>query len=394
MYPKISVIIPVYNTEPWLRKCLDSVIAQTLKEIEIICVDDGSTDNSGIILDEYAAKDSRFHIIHKSNGGLVNARKTGISSAKAAFICFIDSDDWVDLNMLENMYKAAIKTDADITINRGIYIENKNHSQLLKSAIPAGTYRGNDLIEKVYRKMMRIENGSAGIIGSLCVKLFKRKLLEQHLNTVDDRIKISEDEVCTFLCVANAKTVTIIDEAYYHYRKSHDTSMTSGMHEDYLLNLNLVYHTLKNGFSSADNQDLLLDEFKHYMSRGIYRSTQYLFGTYGHRCSYGYLFPFQAIKKGCRILLYGAGIVGIAYYRQLVTTNFCSEVMWVDRNWELISALGLPVKNPEEITKDMFDIAVIAVLEKNIAQSIRTYLLEKNIPDESIIWHNPVIESI
>ncbi|NLL38516.1 MAG: glycosyltransferase family 2 protein [Clostridiales bacterium] len=394
MDPKISVIIPVYNTEPWLRKCLDSVINQTLKEIEIICIDDGSTDKSGMILDEYAAKDSRFHVIHKSNGGLVNTRKTGLSAAQAAFICFIDSDDWVDQNMLENMYKAAIKTDADITINRGFFLENKNYSYLLKSAIPAGTYRDNDLIEKVYRKMMRIENGSTGIIGSLCVKLFRRSLLERQINAVDDRIKISEDEVCTFLCIAHAKTVTIIDEAYYHYRKSHDTSMTYKIHEDYFINLNLVYHTLKNGFLSADNHELLLNELKHFINRAVYTSTKYLFGTYGHRCSYGYLFPFQAINKGCRLLLYGAGIVGISYYRQLITTYFCSKIIWVDRNWEAISAHGLPVENPEEITKDMFDVAVIAILEKNTAQSIRTYLLEKNIPDENIIWHNPVIESI
>ena len=111
---KVSVIIPVYNVENYLKQCLDSICAQTLKDIEIICINDGSTDNSGNILDKYAQKDSRFVIINKNNEGVSIARNTGISCAEGEFICFVDSDDYIDKDYLEKLYNAAIEYNCDI----------------------------------------------------------------------------------------------------------------------------------------------------------------------------------------------------------------------------------------------------------------------------------------
>ena len=111
---KVSVIIPVYNVEKYLNQCLDSICVQTLKEIEIICINDGSTDNSWKILEKYAQNDSRFVIINKNNEGVSVARNTGISCAVGEFICFVDSDDYVDKNYLEKLYNAAVEYDCDI----------------------------------------------------------------------------------------------------------------------------------------------------------------------------------------------------------------------------------------------------------------------------------------
>lgn len=112
--PKISVIIPVYNVEKYLKKCMDSVVNQTLKDIEIICVNDGSPDNSLAILEEYAQKDDRIKIINKENGGLSSARNTGIASATGEFIGFVDSDDWIDADFYEKLYDTAVRCNADI----------------------------------------------------------------------------------------------------------------------------------------------------------------------------------------------------------------------------------------------------------------------------------------
>jgi len=116
MEPKVSVIIPVYNTEKYLHECLDSVIKQTLKEIEIICVNDGSTDGSLSILDEYAARDNRIIVITQENKGAGVARNTGLEIARGEYLYFLDSDDLLKLSMLKKLYKGAIKSDADITI--------------------------------------------------------------------------------------------------------------------------------------------------------------------------------------------------------------------------------------------------------------------------------------
>jgi glycosyltransferase involved in cell wall biosynthesis len=122
--PKVSVIIPVYNTAPYLRRCLDSVISQTLRDIEIICVNDGSTDESGEILREYAAIDNRIMIIDfKENRGVSVARNVGIEAVRGEYIGFVDSDDWVDLDFYEKLYAKAIGNEADIAKGNMRYFE-------------------------------------------------------------------------------------------------------------------------------------------------------------------------------------------------------------------------------------------------------------------------------
>ena len=125
---KISVIVPVYNVEDYLKECLDSIINQTLKEIEILCIDDCGTDNSIDILREYSKKDNRIKIIsHKENKGLGPARNTGINEAKGEYISFIDSDDFISKDYYENLYNTAKKYDSDIvnTLNIKFYKNKK-----------------------------------------------------------------------------------------------------------------------------------------------------------------------------------------------------------------------------------------------------------------------------
>ena len=112
---KVSIIVPVYNTEKYIGKCLESLIAQTLKEIEIICVNDGSTDNSLKILNYYQNKDLRIKIVNQKNSGPGKSRNTGIKIAKGDFIGFVDGDDWVDKNYFEKLYNAAIKYNCEIS---------------------------------------------------------------------------------------------------------------------------------------------------------------------------------------------------------------------------------------------------------------------------------------
>lgn len=114
--PRISVIIPVYNVEPYLRRCLESVVLQTYKNLEIILVDDGSTDKSGSICDEYALNDERINVIHKKNGGLSSACNVGLAAATGDWIGWVDSDDWAEQDMFEYMLRGAEKYDADAAV--------------------------------------------------------------------------------------------------------------------------------------------------------------------------------------------------------------------------------------------------------------------------------------
>lgn len=123
--PKVSVIIPIYNVEKYLSECVESVINQTLKEIEIILIDDGSTDTSPSICDKYQKKDSRIKVIHKSNGGLSNARNTGLKLAQGEYISFVDADDWIASEMLSKMYLKAKQEHSDVTICNLSIAKNK-----------------------------------------------------------------------------------------------------------------------------------------------------------------------------------------------------------------------------------------------------------------------------
>ena len=136
----------MYNTEPYLRECLDSVVNQTLKDIEIICVDDGSPDNCGKILDEYAQKDKRIIVIHQQNKGLPMARQAGMDIATGEYIKHVDSDDYIDLRTLEICYDEAKKDDVDILVH-GAYAFNKNkqwvHAKFVNQLISNVRYRRN-----------------------------------------------------------------------------------------------------------------------------------------------------------------------------------------------------------------------------------------------------------
>ena len=120
--PKISIIMPVYNVEDYIGKCIDSVLAQTLKEFEFLIVDDGSKDKSGQICDEYAAKDSRIQVIHKENGGAPSARNTAMEIAKGKYMYFMDADDWAEKTMLEKLYNTAEENQAQLVVT-GFFID-------------------------------------------------------------------------------------------------------------------------------------------------------------------------------------------------------------------------------------------------------------------------------
>lgn len=147
MNPLVSVIVPIYNVEKYLPKCIESIMNQTLKEIEIILIDDGSTDRSGAIADEYGERDSRINIIHKKNGGQGSARNKGIELANGYYIGFVDSDDWIDCDMYEKLYSKAISLKSDIVVGsrrvfdekgalkNEVYVENNEFTNVNKNIV-------------------------------------------------------------------------------------------------------------------------------------------------------------------------------------------------------------------------------------------------------------------
>ena len=212
--PLISIIIPVYNVEKYLKECLDSVIAQTYTNWEAICVNDGSPDNCGAILDEYASTDPRIKVIHKENEGTAIARTTAINSSKGEFITFLDSDDAYAPSFLEDLYNTLYKTNADVVWCDRVGGETLPIWQ--EENVPnIKTYK--DVFHKFISKNPNM---------SMCLwnKLYKKELFE---NTKEiPPLPTGQDLALLYQLMYNAQSVSYIAKHLYFYRKRPNSSMT------------------------------------------------------------------------------------------------------------------------------------------------------------------------
>ena len=213
MTPKISVIIPVYNTEKYLHRCIDSVLAQTYKDFELLLIDDGSKDSSGIICDEYAAKDARVRVFHKENGGVSSARNVGLDHAQGEWITFVDSDDevkpnWLDLFCMQISYGVEL-------VSQGLIFNNSRSSKLIGEI----KVRGFTYIGDIYKSIDFLYRES--LVGYLVIKAFKRAIIEKNNIRFNVAYNYHEDEEF-FLryCIYINKVSSISDSGYIYYLPS------------------------------------------------------------------------------------------------------------------------------------------------------------------------------
>lgn len=213
----ISVIVPIYKVEKYINKCVDSIRHQTYKELEIILVDDGSPDNCPAICDEYAKKDSRIQVIHKQNGGLINARKSGLEIAKGEYIGFVDGDDWIEPEMYELFAQQIKKYSPDMVISDFYYdsgTKPANSEQLFEREY----YDKYALENEIYPHMLFSGTYYKFGINPCCwSKVYKKELLKKNLYPVDGRIKMGEDAAFTYPCLLDAESIATVKTPCYHY---------------------------------------------------------------------------------------------------------------------------------------------------------------------------------
>ncbi len=204
----VSVIVPTYKVEKYLCKCIDSIINQTYKNLEIILVDDGSPDNCGKICDEYALKDSRVRVIHKENGGLSDARNAGLETAKGDYIGFVDSDDWIELNMYERLVANAVKFDAEISVGGVADILEKDGEYTQFKT----TYDGkiNEYVLSKEEAMKKYFLGS----WSAWDKIYKKEVFD---GICFPKGEINEDEAIVLYLLDRCNKIAYTNEVFYNY---------------------------------------------------------------------------------------------------------------------------------------------------------------------------------
>ena len=223
---KVSVIVPIYNVEEYINKCVDSILNQTFKEFELILVDDGSTDNSGNICDTYKSIDDRVRVIHKSNGGLSDARNSGIEAATGEFLYFIDGDDFIHEDTLESMYNSIIKTNSDIAVCNMI------------------RYYGETDTEKFYNPVEKMkvldENYRFETLRqpSVCNKMFKSILFN---NIKFPLKKYYEDTFVYHELLFKAKRLVLTGKDSYYYRSRRGSIISEGYNKKYFDFIEAVY---------------------------------------------------------------------------------------------------------------------------------------------------------
>ncbi|MGL5749960.1 MAG: glycosyltransferase family 2 protein [Paraclostridium sp.] len=256
MKPDISIIVPVYNVENYLKKCLDSIVSQSFKNIEIIIVNDGSTDNSREICDEYKKKDNRIKVIHKENEGLSSARNRGIDISKGKYIGFIDSDDWIDKYMYEKLYNLCEKTSSDIGICNFFRNENERNVE-----------------DEVVIELDNIEGMRELFKGNLyrfsaCNKLFKKSCFE---NIIFPEGRVHEDLSTTYKVFSNANKIVYTNYLGYFYFVRENSILTSKYNEkrlDAFIGWNEILPFIKFNYENVYNS--AIDCFAYYCIDNIF----------------------------------------------------------------------------------------------------------------------------
>ena len=224
----LSVILPIYNTVDYLDRCLDSICNQTYSNLEIICIDDGSTDGSQHILDKYAKNDNRIIAIHQKNGGESNARNVGLSLATGDYIAFCDCDDWLEPDMYQKLVHAIECNKVDLAAC-GYSFEYDNHREIPvnKKPVKDGMFSRTSLFEYVYKR-----DSYKAVTSWIWCKLFKREILVYNgkLLLFDENVRFGADLLFFIMAASNIESACYVQEPLYHYyQRSTSTSHTSNL---------------------------------------------------------------------------------------------------------------------------------------------------------------------
>ncbi len=433
---KVSVIVPVYNTGPFLEECLDSLCRQTLKEIEIICVNDSSTDNSAEILEQYAERDDRIKVIYNEHTGYgaASARNRGLEDARGEYLSFLDSDDYFDLSMLEKAYTKAAALHADIVMydaqrfkdQTGEYVPTED--VLRAEYIPKKeVFSGRDFPDEIYLSTI----GAAW-----CMLVRHEHVVKHHLYF--QSLYHADDFFFTYSAMSCAERMTAIHEKLLFYRVANQKSqsatksiaplaaieacgklkswleekglyplyrkgfinVTARYFEYYVNTLDyegfaVLYDAIKNQYIQEFELDTLKEDeyLRHrlyYWVQDIkqYNREEYLFKRLnpGGGTVFSYatdkIFPIHLISREEKVILYGAGNIGKAYYIQNIIHGYCNVAGWVDKNADQLYA---PVERIDVIKTRPYDKILVAIESPKIVKEVKDSLLAMGVDEKKIV---------
>lgn len=366
---RLSVIVPVYNVESYIRRCLDSLINQTYRNLEIILVDDGSTDRSGLICDEYALMDKRVQVIHKVNGGLVSARQEGIQHATGEYATNVDSDDWIETDAYEFVVKQLETYYPDMFV-LGYKKEYAEFTEEYRQLLEDGLYTRSHFWKAFNYCVETTDFFCQPIDMSLCNKVIKTELLKKHQLNCSRTIGKNEDDAVVFPCLMDANSVYIDSNCYYHYCVRKNSLLWKCQEEDYELFLQLskgLYAAyVDNRNRNEIEKKFLVYKFYYHLILDIPEKL-----ITNQRC-----IMFPRIKAESNIIIYGKGAFASRLVNQFNKLKYSHIVANVDKT---------DIGQIKEISEEKYDYIVIAILNCAIVEKAMNLIIAAGVPKTKII---------
>ncbi len=386
--PLISIVVPVYNVKDYLEECLKSIINQSYANLEILVVDDGSIDGSSKLCDELARLDGRIEVIHQANSGVAAARKKAILHAKGEYVGFVDGDDKISSDMIEYMVKNIGGCDV-ITV--GCYYEEESGDWFKQEDLmEEGIYATEDELDFFHANMLSYRNRyEYGICPYLVNKMFRCILLQEIVANINFNLSYAEDAEIVFQYLLKCKAIRVSHKCLYFYRYRENSALHA-IDSNYMHNLNKIYLALENIFDNHPKREILIHQLQLFTTAHIY-NIAYRMGFPADAQLIRYVFPFPELEQSCRIVLYGAGNVGMDYYRLIFRRNLVHLVLWVDKGWKTYQNDYTPVHSPKEIWNYEYDYIIIAIKKEKIAKEIRQELVQMGIAEEKMLWRVPAV---
>lgn len=378
--PLISIIVPVFNIEKYILECVKSIMHQNYKNIQIILVDDGSTDKSGELCDQCALLDNRIEVIHQQNQGLVLARKSGLKNVKGDYIGFVDGDDYIAPGMYEALLREIVEYDADF-VHSGFIQDGKKIINFKSGVIEFNSFRDRELL--IQQEVLSPPNS---ISPSIWSKLFKADFIKQCYSEVPNNAQYGEDLICLCICLERCERLVLLGEAYYYYRIRED-SITNEIGEKRVRNVFRYYANIYGLIQKYDAHE----ELEQITLTDVCKKTwcQFLTSVSNDFQLARYIYARPDMLQGKRIVIYGAGAVGRDYYAQISRYTNCDIVAWVDAHMDKYNYQYIELSGVEVLDAKEFDTLIIAIKDKKVAEEIRKQLVNKGIDKNKIVWSEP-----
>jgi glycosyltransferase involved in cell wall biosynthesis len=258
----VSIIVPVYNVEKYIDECIISLINQSYSNIEIVLIDDGSSDNSGLICDKYTNIDSRVKVYHNSNRGRVYSRKFGFDHSNGELVLFVDSDDWVEKDYVRTLINGINNDNCDMAICS--YFENSSIQKIHMVSFDEGFYSCSKMHAEILPNLIINDKRKVYILPSLCNKIYKRIILSKVLEITPGDITFGEDGCITYPYILRCKSIYIISNPLYHYRQNQE-SMTKSYNKKQTLDSIKLIAYLRNTIDCCESLHYQINDYQEFI---------------------------------------------------------------------------------------------------------------------------------